>query len=129
MIKIFCGILLFFIAAGLQAKELKLILSAKSQYPMSVHYKFSNGNTLYAQGDLKNLKTNKKYFIFVNQVLDDKKILIQVDKMAMKNVVVFNDPCELYLEKNRLTATITVGFEGDPNPEKHQGRFICNVSN
>lgn len=129
MNKLFCTLCILIISTGLQAKELQLVLqNQQSPYPMSVHYKFSNGNHVYAEGDINNLKKNEKYFIFVNRVPDDKEILVQIDKMTLKNVTVFNDPCEIYLTETNLRANIIIGFKGDTNPEKHNGAFTCNVA-
>ncbi len=45
--------------------------------------------------------------------------------MNVANRTVFNDPCEIKLDKNNLNANFVVGFKGDP---KNHGSFICNVS-
>lgn len=121
-----CGLSILLMVTTAQAKELELILeNTKSDYPITMHYKFSSENQIYGSGGLRNVKKGEKYFIYVNRVPDDKIVKIQIDKISVGHRIVFNDPCEIQLSKNDLQANIVVGFEGDP--ETH-GSFTCFVS-
>ena len=110
------------------AKEIELTLKVKAKYPMKVHYNFSNAvNTKnsYGAGDFDLTVNNEPQYVYVNQIPENDEVLVQVDKMNIKNRTVFNDPCEIKLSKNDLKAEITVGFTGDP---KTHGSFTCFVS-
>ncbi len=120
---LFFGLLILFTAINAQAKELELVLeNKKSDYPISIHYKFLSDNQVYASGHLNNIKKNEKYFIYVNRVPNDKNILIQIDKITVEHRTVFNDPCEIHLDG--LCANIVIGFKGDP---KTHGSFQCDA--
>ena len=112
-------------AAVAQAKEIELVLNAQTQYPMKIHYKFSRGNIIYGQGEMLIQPNAITHYVDVNRVPDEDNVLVQIDQMTVGNRTEINDPCEMDLAKNDLTAAITIGFTGDP--ETH-GSFNCTVS-
>ena len=114
--------------ANANAKELELAVKSDSLYPMSISYQFIAGTDVLAQGNIKPIEANKLYYIYVNRVADEKDVLVKINKMSIPNVAVFNDPCEIMLTGNHVMASITVGFQGDPDPLHHNGEFTCTVS-
>ncbi|HMT03126.1 MAG TPA: hypothetical protein PKD00_07455 [Burkholderiales bacterium] len=110
------------------AKEITLKLKKNSLLQMDIYYKITNAknaNDVYAQGNITLTKNFETEFIYVNKIPADADVLVQIDKMHVYSRTVFNDPCEIILNKNDLTANITVGFKGDP---KSHGSFTCMAS-
>lgn len=108
-------------------KEIQLVVeNNKPNYPVNVHYQFYSDKTVYAEGNLSNIAPNEKQFVYVNRVPAENSVVIQLDKINVANRTVFNDPCEVQLKKDQLTAKISVGFEGDANT--HASSFTCEVS-
>jgi hypothetical protein len=122
------SILLISTIFTLNAKEIELVIKRNSPYPMNIHYQVTSGTRIYAQGQLKQLKANTPYYIYINQLPDTKPITLKVTKMSFHNVTVFNDPCDITLNNGETFASITVGFHGDPDPTHHSGAFTCHVS-
>lgn len=124
----FIIILFYFINSNVNAKEIVLELKKKSEEKMLVHYKFSslvNSGVFYAQDATTLHDNDSTEYIYVNNIPIKDRVLVKIDKMSVKNRTVFNDPCEIILDKNDLGATITVGFDGDV---KSHGSFTCVVS-
>jgi len=110
-----------------QAKEIQMVLNANTGYPMNVHYQVSSGGHFYAKGNL-DIPTNNQmiYYVAVNEIPDDQSVLVQINKMNVGNVTEFNDPCELVLNKDQLTANMNIAFKGQPGV--HGSSFNCSVA-
>jgi hypothetical protein len=117
-------IMLIFIADVSNAKEVELILEANTQYPLNLHYAFLINKITY-EGYFNSMQNKEIQYISVNRVPDNDQILIKIDKINVVNRTVFNDPCEIKLDNNELTAKIIVGFQGDPTTH---GSFKCFIS-
>lgn len=110
----------------LNIKEITLLISNQSpKYSLAINYKIFNGKHVYAQGSFSYFKPKQKQRIFINQIPIKKEVYIQINKIQVSNVTVFNDPCEVTLQPNQLKAEITLAFRG--NPQGH-GSFNCQVS-
>ena len=116
---------IFGINTILYAKEITLKLKRDSLFNISLHYKISSINAfkdIYAQGDLSLNNNTQTNYIYVNRLSNNDNLLIQIDKISIYNRIVFNDPCEISLNKDESIANITVGFKGNP---KLHGSFTC----
>ena len=109
------------------AKEIQMILNTSAGYLMNVHYQVSSGGHFYAKGTLEVPANNKTtYYVAINEIPDDQSVLVQINKMNVGNVTEFNDPCEISLDKNQLTANMNISFKGQPGV--HGSSFNCFVT-
>ena len=66
------------------------------------------------------------YYVAVNEIPNDQSVLVQINKMNVGSVTEFNDPCELVLNKDQLTANMNIAFKGQP--DAHGSSFNCFVA-
>ncbi len=115
------------LSLSVEAKEIEMLLNDSTAYPMDVHYQISSGGHFYAKGSLTIPANNKLiYYVAVNEIPNDQSVLVQINKMSVGNVTEFNDPCEIALDKDHLTANMNISFKGEPGI--HGSSFNCAVS-